>query len=296
MNFWHSLSPLLKAILSIFLSALGFALMAVFIRLSGDLPLAEKAIFRNAITALISGYIVWKRRELFFGHSSNRLLLLSRSISGLFGILCGVYIIDHLVLSDVDMIGKLTSFILIILSAIFLKEKTSFIQWVLCIIAFIGALFIIKPAFDMKFVPYLIGVIGSVFAAIAYLCLRLLGRTEKVESPNTIVFFFSSFSTLILLPFVAIDYVPLTFSQIIYLVFAGLFSTIGQFGITMAYKYAAAKDISIYNYASVVFIAVLGAIVFEQYPDNWSVLGYIIIFASSWVMFILTKKQSKRIN
>lgn len=101
---------------------------------------------------------------------------------------------------------------------------------------------------------------------------------------------------MILLPFVAIDYVPLTFSQIIYLVFAGLFSTIGQFGITMAYKYAAAKDISIYNYASVVFIAVLGAIVFEQYPDNWSVLGYIIIFASSWVMFILTKKQSKRIN
>lgn len=68
---------------------------------------------------------MWKNRQLFFGYAENRLLLLSRSITGLLGILCGVYIIDHLVLSDVDMIGKLTSFILIILSAIFLKESIS---------------------------------------------------------------------------------------------------------------------------------------------------------------------------
>ncbi|HHW7546421.1 TPA: DMT family transporter [Mannheimia haemolytica] len=221
------------------------------------------------------------------------MLLLSRSITGLLGILCGVYIIDHLVLSDVDMIGKLTSFILIILSAIFLKERASLLQWILCLIAFIGALFIIKPAVDIRFMPYLVGVIGSVFAAIAYLCLRLLAKTKKVESPNTIVFFFSAFSTLILLPFVAIDYVVLTNLQTIYLVLAGVTSAVGQFCVTTAYKYAAAKDISIYSYASVLFSAILGLLFFEQYPDMLSWLGYAIIFVSSWLMFVLTKKQSK---
>ncbi|MDW0686489.1 DMT family transporter [Mannheimia haemolytica] len=242
---------------------------------------------------MISGYIVWKNRQLFFGYAENRLLLLSRSITGLLGILCGVYIIDHLVLSDVDMIGKLTSFILIILSAIFLKERASLLQWILCLIAFIGALFIIKPAVDIRFMPYLVGVIGSVFAAIAYLCLRLLAKTKKVESPNTIVFFFSAFSTLILLPFVAIDYVVLTNLQTIYLVLAGVTSAVGQFCVTTAYKYAAAKDISIYSYASVLFSAILGLLFFEQYPDMLSWLGYAIIFVSSWLMFVLTKKQSK---
>ncbi|MDD0824575.1 EamA family transporter [Mannheimia sp. AT1] len=210
MTFWHSFSPLLKAILCILLSALGFALMALFMRLSGELPLAEKAIFRNAITALISGCIVWKNKERFWGMAANRPLLIARSISGLLGILCGVYIIDHLVLSDVDMIGKLTSFILIILSAIFLKEKASLLQYLLCLVAFVGAIFIIKPAFELKFIPYLIGLIGAFFAAVAYLCLRLLSKTAEVESPNTIVFFFSAFSTLILLPFVIINYIPLT--------------------------------------------------------------------------------------
>ncbi|HHW7569353.1 TPA: DMT family transporter [Mannheimia haemolytica] len=293
MNFWNSLSPLFKAIFCVLLSALSFATMAVFLLLSGDLPVAEKAIFRNGITALISGYIVWKNHQLFFGHKENLLLLLCRSISGLIGILVGVYIIDHLVLSDVDMIGKLTSFILIILSAIFLKEKASITQWLLCIVAFIGALFIIKPALDVRFIPYLIGIVGSVFAAIAYLCLRLLSKTEKVESPNTIVFFFSAFSTLILLPFVAIDYVVLTNLQTIYLVLAGVTSAVGQFCVTTAYKYAAAKDISIYSYASVLFSAILGLLFFEQYPDMLSWLGYAIIFVSSWLMFVLTKKQSK---
>lgn len=39
--------------------------MALFMRLAGELPLAEKAIFRNAITALISGYIIWRNKQSF---------------------------------------------------------------------------------------------------------------------------------------------------------------------------------------------------------------------------------------
>lgn len=277
--------PLLKGILMILLSALGFALMAMFMRLAGELPLAEKAIFRNGITAAISGYLVWKNQLLFWGKAENRRLLFLRSFSGLLGILCGIYIIDHLVLSDVDMLGKLTAFILMILSAIFLKEKVNLIQWLLCLFAFIGALFIIKPAFNLQFIPYLVGVIGAFFAALAYLFLRKLGIKQNAESPHTIVFFFSAFSTLILLPFVWLDFEPLSVIQCLYLLLAGLTATIGQFGVTLAYKYAAAKDISIYSYASVVFSAILGATIFQQYPDGWSIFGYFIIFFSGWIMF-----------
>ncbi|EEY12098.1 hypothetical protein [Mannheimia haemolytica] len=48
MNFWNSLSPLFKAIFCVLLSALSFAIMAAFLRLSGDVPIAQKAIFSNA--------------------------------------------------------------------------------------------------------------------------------------------------------------------------------------------------------------------------------------------------------
>ncbi|WP_427834857.1 DMT family transporter [Actinobacillus pleuropneumoniae] len=292
-NFWSHISPLMKGIICILLSALGFSLMALFMRLAGELPLAEKAIFRNAITALISGYIIWRNKQSFLGQAENRTLLLLRSITGLLGILCGVYIIDHLVLSDVDMIGKLTSFILIVFSAVFLKEKASYVQWGLCLSAFVGALFIIKPAFEIKFFPYVIGIIGAVFAALAYLCLRLLGKRAKPETSNTIVFFFSAFSTIVLLPFVFLDFVPITAIQFNYLLLSGITATVGQFCVTLAYKYAAAKDISIYSYASVLFSAFLGATIFEQFPDGWSVLGYLIIFSSGFLMFMFTRTKRK---
>ncbi|OOR99984.1 hypothetical protein B0187_04035 [Haemophilus paracuniculus] len=293
MAYWQKLSPLHKGVITILISALGFALMALFMRLAGDLPLAEKAIFRNGITAMISGYIVWKNRALFWGKLQNRGMLILRSITGLLGILCGVYIIDRLVLSDVDMIGKLTSFMLIVLSAIFLKERVSLMQWGLCLVAFVGALFIIKPAFEVQFVPYLVGLLGALFAALAYLCLRLLGKPERAESPHTIVFFFSAFSTLVLIPFVIYDFAPLSWQQFVYLVLSGLTAAVGQFGVTLAYRYAAAKDISIYSYASVLFSAMLGAVFFAQYPDLLSLFGYLLIFGSGWVMFYQSKRGRK---
>ena len=293
MDSLKNLSPLAKGISAILASSLGFALMALFMRLAGELPLAEKAVFRNAVTALISGYIIWKNNESFFGNAENRPLLLARSVTGLLGILCGVYIIDRLVLSDVDMIGKLTAFILIVLSVVFLKEKASLEQWGLCLLAFIGALFIIKPAFELRFVPYLIGVVGAVFAALAYLCLRLLGKTKIPEASDTVVFFFSAFSTIVLLPFVFWDFVPMSGLQTVYLILAGLSATVGQFAVTLAYKYAAAKDISIYSYSSVLFSAILGAMVFEQYPDGWSLFGYFVIFLSGWIMYRRTRSKQK---
>lgn len=264
--------------------------MGLFMKLAGDLPLAEKSIFRNAITAIISGYIVWRNKELFLGKPENRRLLIVRSVYGLFGVLCGIYILDHMVLSDADMIGKLTGFILIILSIFVLNEKATFQQIFLCILAFLGALFIIKPALEIKFIPYLIGILGAFLAALAYLCLRILGKSSRAESPNTIVFFFSAFSTIILLPFVIWHFVELTYIQVLYLILAGLAATLGQFGITFAYQYAAAKDISIYSYSSVLFSALFAYIVFGNIPDMWSVFGYVIIFMAGLGMFVLAKK------
>ena len=69
------------------------------------------------------------------------------------------------------------------------------------------------------------------------------------------------------------------------LIMSGLFATIGQFGITIAYSYAPAKDISIFVYASVVFSAILGFILFNEAPDFLSYIGYLIIFLAGYYMF-----------
>ncbi|MGR6980366.1 DMT family transporter [Testudinibacter sp. P27/CKL/0425] len=197
------MSNLSKGILAMLISALGFTVMAVCIKLAGDLPVVQKSIFRNAIAALLSGYLVWKNRTLFFGSKINRRALLLRSLFGLFGVLFGFYSIAHLLLSDADMIMKLSPFILIALSALFLQERVSGRQLLLCLLAFVGVLLIIRPGFGIAsgatqtaLFAYVIAILGAVFAAAAYLMLRVLALSAKPELPYTIVFFFSFFQPL----------------------------------------------------------------------------------------------------
>lgn len=81
----------------------------------------------------------------------------------------------------------------------------------------------------------------------------------------------------------------MTMQQTIYLLIGGVFATVGQFGITLAYKYAPAKEVSVFNYFTVVFTALLGFTFLGQVPDFYSIIGYVIIFGASFYMFLKNK-------
>ncbi|MFL8939134.1 DMT family transporter [Rossellomorea oryzaecorticis] len=277
-----------KGIILLLLSAFGFSMMAALVKLSGDVPTIQKTFFRNFVSAIIAFGFVKYHGERLFGKKENQKLLLLRSSLGAAGIVLFFYAIDHLVLSDADMLNKLSPFLTIIFASIFLKEKARMFQITAIIIAFIGTLFIIKPAFSYETIPYIAGLLSAVFAAGAYTVLRVLGTKEKFY---TVVFYFSFFTTMILLPFVIAFYEPMSMKQWVYLLGAGFFATIGQFGITIAYKFAPAKEISIFFYSTVVYSALISIFLFGQIPDTWSIIGYIIIFAASLYMFLKNNKE-----
>lgn len=261
--------------------------MTLFVKLAGDLPAIQKTFFRNLISAIIAFVFVIYNKERLFGKRENQLVLLARSIFGTLGIIFLFYAIDNLVMSDADMLNKMSPFLVIIFSAIFLKEKVLPFQIYTIIIAFIGMLFIVKPSFSVEVVPYMVGVLSAIFAAVAYTFLRVLGNREKFY---TVVFYFSFFSTVVLLPFLIIFYEPMTGQQLTYLLLAGLFATLGQFGITLAYKYAPAKDISIFTYSTVIFTTILSVVFFSEAPDLYSVIGYIVILSAMTYMFFKGRK------
>ena len=91
--------------------------------------------------------------------------------------------------------------------------------------------------------PALIGVCGGLGAGFAYTMVRKLG-TMGVKGP-LIVFYFSLFSCLIVVPWIALHAVAMSGRQTAVLLLAGLCAAGGQFSITAAYTYAPAKKISI---------------------------------------------------
>lgn len=273
-----------KAICYILCSAFCFAMMNTFVRLSGDLPFLQKSFFRNAIALLFASVVLARTPEKFRFDKGNLPLLLVRASAGTVGLLCNFYAVDHLLLSDASLLNKLSPFFAILFSFLLLKERLNLIQGLSVLAAFIGALFIIKPTLDFQAVfPYLVGLLGGMGAGLAYTAVRRL--SQRGERGPFIVFFFSLFSCLVTLPPFLLNYHPMGLLQLGCLILAGLCAAGGQFSITAAYSNAPARDISVFDYTQVLFSALLGFLFFQQVPDGWSVIGYVIICAVSIGMF-----------
>ena len=279
-----------KGILFILLAGVGFALMGLFVNLAGNIPTMQKAFFRNIVPVFIAGMGLKKTGERIHLNKGDLKFLFLRAGCGTAGLICNFYALDHMRLSDANMLNKLSPFFVIIFSYILLKEKISIFQGIAVFGAFVGALFIIKPTGDVSMIPAIAGALGGLGAGAAYTMVRILGK-RKV-SGNLVVFFFSAFSSLVCLPFLIFQYAHMTPYQALMLVMSGVAAAVGQLSITRAYFYAPAKEISIYDYNQIMISALLGYFLLNQIPDMYSVLGYVIIFAMGIWMYFYNKKHS----
>ena len=276
-------------ILCILSSAFCFALMNLFVRLAGDLPSIQKSFFRNFIAAAIALAIVIRDHRDIRIRKEDLPLLVLRSVLGTLGILGNYYAVDHLILSDATMLNKMSPFFTLIFSALFLREKVSLKEAAIVVGAFAGSLLVIKPSFsNADLWASIIGFLGGLGAGAAYTCVRALGR--KGVHGSAIVLFFSSFSCLVTLPFLIFDFHPMGIDQLMFLLLAWVSSAGGQFSITAAYGFAAAREISVYDYSQVIFSALLGFILLSELPDALSLLGYAAIIAMAILMFLHSRK------
>ena len=266
-------------ILFIIMAGFFFALMTFFVRISGELPTMEKAFFRNAVAAVIAFATIIRSGVNFRPTKENVPDLFMRSLCGTIGLICNFYAIDKLNIADANILNKLSPFFAIIMSAVILKEKANKTEWLCVIFAFIGALCVIKPSFQMQSVYAMIGMLGGLGAGAAYTFVRKLGKSG-VPGP-VIVLCFSVFSCLVSIPFMIINFVPMTARQLLFLLLAGISAACGQFSITKAYTKAPAREISVFDYTQVVFAALLGFLFLDQIPDQLSFLGYAIIIGSA---------------
>jgi drug/metabolite transporter (DMT)-like permease len=268
-----------KGIIYIIVSAFFFALMGLFVKLSGDLPIIQKSFFRNAVAMIFAFVVITKNHSWELPKGKNVAYLLIRAVAGTLGILCNFYAVSQINLADASMLNKLSPFFAVVFSIFILKEKANWKQFLAVTLAFIGAMFVMKPTFSFEGLPALSGFIGGLMAGLAYTYVRKL--TQNGFKGPLIVFYFSTFSCVVTLPWLIFDFTPMSPSQWLYLILAGLSASGGQFFITSAYSKAPAKEISVYDYSQIIFTTLLSLIVFGDLPDLLSFVGYGIIISAA---------------
>ena len=277
-----------RAILLVIGTAFCFATMNAFARLAGDLPTAQKAFFRNMIAMLFTAAMLWRQRDILRQNLATIRRhgggLILRSLFGTTGVICNYYAIDHMLLADASILNRLSPFVTVFFCRLFLHEKIDRVQAASIAAAFIGALCIIRPGFGaFTSLPALIATLGGIGAGAAYTMVRYL-TGHGVNKPF-IIFFFSTFSCLVLLPPLLINYQPMTGTQLFFLLLAGLFAAGGQICITYAYALAPSREISVFDYTIVIFAAIYGLMLFDQMPDILSFLGYATIIGVGIISF-----------
>ena len=278
-----------KGIMFILMSAFFFSLMTVFVRLAGDVPTMQKAFFRNVVAAVLAAVLLVRSGNGFSVQRKNLPALFMRCSVGTIGILCNFWAVDHMRIADANILNKLSPLFAILMSVFILKEKPNRVELLSVLLAFIGAAFVAKPGAGIASFPALIAILGGFTAGTAYTYVRKLGLGG--EKGPVIVFSFSMFSTLVLLPNILLNYHPMTVRQFLFLVLAGCSAAIAQLSVTAAYQNAPAKDISVFDYSQVVYAAIFGLLLFGELPDGWSFLGYAIIIGTAFGKWYLMTRQ-----
>lgn len=276
-----------KGITYILLSSLFFALMAATVKFLGDMPTAEKIFFRNLVGVFVAFSLVKKSGSSLIGN--NKKLLILRSIFGVLGIAAYFYALANMKLSDAVILNKMSPFFVMVFAALFLKEKITKKQLIALVTAALGAVLVIRPGFDSNLIPALIALLSSIFAGIAYTIVRQL---RKTDSAATVVFYFSLFSTLAMIPFmISGSFVIPTAVQALALLALGLFAAAAQLFMTNAYRHAEAGELSIYTYANIVFSSIFGLILFQEIPDIFSVFGAVLIISAGYLNYRAKEKE-----
>ena len=268
--------------------------MALFVRLCDDwgapINSFQKSFFRNLVALAIAG-VAWgrvgagrrqSRRPRRYGALQMGLLVL-RATLGTVGIFANFYALSHITIAEGQTLNKTAPFFTVLFAWLFLGEKATRRQVIPLFLAFLGVVLIAKPGFaGAAEFPLAMGLLGGICAGGAYACVRELRRHDV--DPAFIILFFSAFSCLASVPFMFARFDPMTWSQVLILFGAGASAALGQFGITLAYGFAAPREIAVFDYSNILFTAAFGFIFFAQVPDVWSVLGFVAIFVAAFRM------------
>ena len=154
-----------------------------------------------------------------------------------------------------------------------------------------AVVFVIKPSFSPEVIPSLVGLFSAILAGFSYTIIRYLHGKVKSEIN---VFYFSLLSVVSTFPLMMMNFVkPNLFETFMLIAGIGMSAAMGQFGLTYAYTFAPASEVSIYNYVIIITSMFMDYILFSTIPDLFSFIGGFIIITTAIYLYLHNKKKTE---
>ena len=195
----------------------------------------------------------------------------------------------YIPLAETNVLFAASPLIVTALSVPMLKERVGPRQWAGVVVGFLGVLLIVRPGIAAIHPAAVIVLLGAGFYAVSQIAARSLAH---LDDPRTTVFYTALVCALamtVIVPFVWVVPRPVDWAV---MAAAGFLSMTGHLAATKAFQMAPAAIVSPFNYSGMVWATLFGFLGFGDLPDGWTVVGALVIVASS--LYILRRQRVRR--
>ena len=245
--------------------------------LSATLPSIEIAWIRFLVFALIMSPAMLPGSPLYGMQSNRPGLQLLRGAALLGSSLFFISGLRFLPIAEASATGFVAPLFVTALSIIFLGEKVGMRRWIATAVGLVGVLIILRPGTG-AFHP---AAFFPLVSALAWACTLIMTRMMSGSDRAITTMTYSSIAGLCILsamvPFV---WVAPTWHDILFGILIGVASTAGQWIVVLAFRYADASVLAPFSYTQLLWVSILGFLVFGEVPGIWTVTGAAFIVAS----------------
>jgi drug/metabolite transporter (DMT)-like permease len=245
--------------------------------LSATLPSIEIAGIRFLVFALIMVPAMLPGSPLFALRSERPGLQVMRGVALLLSSLFFISGLRFLPIAEASATGFVAPLFVTALSIVFLGESVGVRRWLATAVGLIGVMIILRPG-SGAFHP---AAIFPIVSALAWACTLIMTRMMSGrEHAITIMTYSSIVGVCVISALVPFVWVTPSWHDVLFGVFIGVASTAGQWIVVLAFRYADASVLAPFSYTQLVWVSILGFLVFGEVPDVWTVTGAAFIVAS----------------
>jgi drug/metabolite transporter (DMT)-like permease len=245
--------------------------------LSATLPSIEIAWIRFLVFALIMSPAMLPGSPLFALHSKRPGFQLMRGVALLGSSLFFISGLQFLPIAEASATGFVSPLFVTALSIIFLGENVGVRRWIATALGLIGVLIILRPGTG-AFHP---AAFFPLVSALAWACTLIMTRMMSgSEHAITTMTYSSIAGVCVLCALVPFVWVTPSWHEILFGIGIGVASTAGQWIVVLAFRYADASVLAPFSYLQLLWVSLLGFIIFGEVPDIWTVTGATFIVGS----------------
>ena len=191
--------------------------------------------------------------------------------------------LTYLPLTDATAIGFMAPLFITALSVVLLKEQVGFHRWLAVVVGLIGVAIIVRPGGGVWHWAAIMPLIGAVCFALYQIITRMMTASE---STYTILFYTGLggvfWSTLVVIFFWR---KPQPEHWLVFFA-TGILGAAAHLCLIEAFRWAQASLIAPFNYIKLIFVAILGYLLFDDVPTLNTLVGSaVIIVAGCYVLY-----------